>query len=172
MKIRKPIVITIGLILALALTFGVMHSVQAAGKNGTKTKALVYQQPLDLSLGKGGFYFASSNYTGNATITRTKPKDTDDLNFTQRWSEVELFDPDWDEMEAVYGVIYVYFNLNSDDWAAWNKGDLHIYKYDSSDKTWDECDTWWIGNEGHPKYGRVQCLVTEEFGRYGMAIER
>jgi len=64
-----------------------------------------------------------------------------------------------------------FINLNADDRAAWNKGKLGIYYYDTTKDTWKECATRLIASKNAP-YGRVSCLILKEFGLYGIAIKR
>ncbi|NIP44003.1 MAG: hypothetical protein GWN00_18770 [Aliifodinibius sp.] len=172
MKNKKQFLNLIGLLLALALTFGVIGSVQAAQKNDAITKTLVYQKPLDISLGRGGFYIPSSYYSGRAVLARIEPVNTHNLRFTQRWSDLHLYDTSGKEIKNVYGFVYAYFNLNAEDYSAWKKDKLSIYHYDQSKKVWEVCNTQWISGSTNAKYGRVACLVTQEFGLFGLAIER
>lgn len=169
MNNRKTILILVGFILVFALALGYGDTVKA-GTNSI-TKPLVYQKPLDISLGKGGVYFPSSSYTGKAVLTRIEPVDTRKLTFTQRWLDIRLFDSKGKEFKTVYGYVYVYFNLNADDRAAWNKGKLGIYHYDQAKKVWVECETQLLAGKNAP-YGRVRHLITKEFGLYGLAIKR
>lgn len=171
MKGQKAILLMVGFILMFALALSFAQPVKAAQKDDSITKPLTYQKPLDISLGKGGVYFPSSNYTGRAVLTRLEPKNTKKLTFTHRWLDIRLFDPNGKEIKTVYGFVYVYFNLNADDLAAWNKGKLGIYYYNITKDTWDECATRLIASKNSP-YGRVSCLILDEFGRYGIAIKQ
>ena len=170
MKYQKKILIILGLLLMFAFVLGYSQSVKAAQKD-TITKPLEYQKPLDIFLGKGGVYFPSSNYTGKAVVSRTEPANTKNLTFTHRWLDIQLFDNKGKERKSVYGYIYVYFNLNTDDYGAWKKEKLGIYHYDRATSKWVECPTYYVASKSSP-YGRVSCLITKDFGRYGIAIKR
>ena len=74
-------------------------------------------------------------------------------------------------IKSVSGFIYVYFNLNTDDYLAWKKEKLSIYQYDHLTSKWVECPTQYVASKSSP-YGRVSCMVTKDFGRFGIAINR
>lgn len=171
MKFARTILITTLLVLAFALIFPSQESVKAADKNDSITKLMTYQKPLDISLGNGGVFFPSSTYTGQAVLNRIIPIHTKQLTFSQRWVDIHLYDSTGKEFKKVYGYVYVYFNLNVDDWAAWKKGNLGIYHYNETKKIWEECETYFIENSNTP-HGRVRFMVTQEFGLYGLAIKR
>jgi hypothetical protein len=170
MKRQKTILLILGFLLMFALVLGYSEPVKAAQKV-TVTKPLVYQKPLDIFVGQGGVYFPSSSYTGKAVLTRAEPINTKNLTFTHRWLDIQLLDVNGKEIKSVYGYIYVYFNLNSDDYAAWKKDKLGIYYYDPAISKWVECPTSYVASKSSP-YGRVSCMITQDFGRYGIAINR
>ena len=170
MKHQKTILLILGLLLTFALILGYSEPVKAAQKV-TIAKPLVYQKPLDIFLGKGGVYFPSSSYTGKAVLTRVEPINTKNLTFTHRWLDIQLLDVKGKEIKSVSGYIYVYFNLNSDDYLAWKKENLSIYYYDPATAKWLECPTSYVASKSSA-YGRVSCLITKDFGRYGIAIKR
>jgi hypothetical protein len=170
MKHQKSILIILGLLLMFVFVLGYSQSVQAAQKDAI-TKSLVYQKPLDIFLGKGGVYFPSSTYTGKAVVTRTEAVNTKGLSFTHRWLDIQLFDVKGKEIKSITGYIYVYFNLNTDDYQAWKKEKLSIYYYDPATSKWTECPTLYVANS-NSSYGRVSTLIAKDFGRFGIAIER
>jgi len=170
MKRKKIILLVLGLLLMFALVLGYSEPVKAAQKV-TITKPLEYQKPLDIFVGHGGVYFPSSNYTGKAVLTRVEPINTKNLTFTHRWLDIQLFDVKGKEIKSVYGYIYVYFNLNTEDYAAWKKEKLGIYYNDPATSKWVECPTYYVASRSSP-YGRASCMITKDFGRYGIAIKR
>ena len=170
MKHKKTILIILGLLLMFAFVLGYSQPVKAAQK-GTITKPLVYQKSLDIFMGHGGVYFPSSNYTGKAVLSRIEPINTKNLTFTHRWLDIQLLDVKGKEIKSVSGYIYVYFNLNTDDYIAWKKEKLSIYYYDPATSNWVECPTYYFANKSSP-YGRVSTLIAKDFGRFGIAIKR
>jgi len=171
MKYQKTTLTLLGFILIFGLALGYGAPAKAAMKTDTVTKPLVYQKSLDIYLGKGGVYFPSSHYTGKAVLTRIEPENTKKLTFTQRWSDIRLFDSGGKEFKPVYGYVYVYFNLSADDRTAWDKGKLSIYHYNATKKVWDECETQLLAGKNAP-HGRVRFLLIDEFGLYGVAVKR
>lgn len=170
MKQKNFVSLIILLSMVFTLTLFSWEKVRASEKTTTITKTLVYQKPLDISLGKGGVYFPSSNYTGSAVLTRLEPVDTKQIRFSQRWIDIHLYDKGGKEFKTVYGYVYVYFNLNVEDRAAWNKEKLSVYHYNVAKKIWEESETQLLANKNVP-YGRVKVLV-QEFGLYGLGITR
>jgi hypothetical protein len=169
-KYRKLIFIIVGVAMVLILAMGYGEPAKAALKDKSITKSLVYQKPLDISLGRGGVYFSSSSYTGSVVLTRIKAENTRKLTFTQRWSDIHLFDSKGKEFDKVYGYVYVYFKLNHQERAAWDKGELSIYHFNQTKKVWEECETQLLASKNAP-YGLARFLITNEFGLYGLAIQ-
>ena len=93
------------------------------------------------------------------------------LLFTQPWLDIRVRDSAGAEFKKIYGIIYVYFNLSSEDRTAWDQGKLSIYYYDALKKSWQECPSRLLAEKGSQN-GRVSCMITEGFGRYGMATKR
>ncbi|MCJ7624301.1 MAG: hypothetical protein MUO76_12425 [Anaerolineaceae bacterium] len=170
MKFQKTILLLVGFVLIFALALGNWESVKAAMQSDTITKPLVYHKSLDISLGRGGVYFPSSNYTGKAVLTRIESENTEKLNFSQRWLDIRLFDSNGKEYEMVYGYVYVYFILNVYDHAAWDKGKLGIYHYNEAKESWEECNSNLFVEKCAP-YGRLGCQITDGFGLFGLAID-
>ena len=169
MKNQKTILIILGLLLMFAFVLGTSQPVKAAQKE-TITKSLEYQKPLDIFMGRGGVYFPSSAYTGKAVISRTEPVNTKNLTFTHRWLDIQLYDVKGKEIKSVSGYIYVYFNLNADDYVAWKKEKLSIYYYDPTTSNWVEYPTYYFASKSSP-YGRVSTMIGKDFGRFGIAIK-
>ena len=170
MKHQKSILIILGLLLMFGFVLGYSQTVWAAQKVSV-SKSLEYQKSLDIFLGKGGVYFPSSNYTGKAVVTRSDSVNTDKLTFTHRWLDIQLLDVKGKEIKTVSGNIYVYFNLNVDDYLAWKKEKLSIYYFDPATSKWTECPTIYVAKSNSP-YGRVSTLIAKDFGRFGIAIKR
>ncbi len=170
MKKKHFLIFLFMFVVVFSLTFLSREKANASEKIASITKTLVYQKPLDISLGKGGVYFPSSNYSGSAVLSRPDSVKTKQITFSQRWIDIHLYDSNGKEFKNVYGHVYVYFNLNVEDRAAWNKEKLSIYHYNESKKIWEKSETHLLDNKNVP-YGRVKVLVNE-FGLYGLGITR
>ena len=99
------------LILILGFVFSLTiiswDKVRASENTESISKTLVYQKPLDISLGKGGVYFPSSNYTGTAVLSRVEPIDTKQITFSQLWVDIHLYDKSGKEFKNVM-VMYMF----------------------------------------------------------------
>lgn len=136
---------------------------------------LTFQRRLDLSHGNGGIFLPSSNYTGFAALSRIPFEELPEsrrLEFVQEGLQFNFFDDQGKAFPRAFGMIYVYFNLTGDTRAAWNSGDLGIYRYNTSRNTWVSCDfgPYLIQTTNRPN-GRLACVVTD-FGLYGLAVEK
>ncbi|MBC8509661.1 MAG: hypothetical protein H8D34_32845 [Chloroflexi bacterium] len=177
MNTKKFFQIILAVIFTLSAVASSMAPVSAATKIDVVTKKLEYQKSTDISTRNAGVYFPNSAYTATATLTRLDLTAADrasakKLTFTQPWLDIRLHDSNGKEFRKVLGIVYVYFNLGVEDRATWDKGKLSIYYYDTLKKSWVECPSRLLTDKGSSGYGRISCLVTEGFGRYGMAIKR
>jgi hypothetical protein len=171
MKPTKMILILVAFALCFAVVTTNWSPVNAQTKITTITKNLTYQKPLDISIGRGGVYFPNSLFTGTAELNRIDPVNTKKLAFTQRWMDIKLFDVSGKPIRTVKGFAYVYFILNVEDRAAWNKEKLGIYQYNEAKKIWEECDSRLILDKSAP-YGRLSFLITDGYGLYGLAVKK
>jgi hypothetical protein len=172
MKNHKLILIIVAFALCFALATNSWESVNAKNKITTITKNLVYQKPLDISLGRGGVYFPSSFYTGTAELKRIEPVHTKKLTFTQRWIDIKLYNTSGKSITTPRGFAYVYFVLNVEDRDAWNKDKLGIYQYNEAKKIWEETSARLITTDTNAPYGRLSLLIADRYGLYGLAIKR
>jgi LysM repeat protein len=136
------------------------------------TARLSFGESADVYQGRAGLFTPSSNYTGEAVLTRYKLDSgiyQHGLDFTQDLLDVQVLDSQGDPFTKVYGLNYVYFNLNNSTRRAYDRGDLDIYYYNPDAKAWSACDVQvLIDTKNHPN-GRLACII-EDFGLYGMAI--
>jgi hypothetical protein len=121
-------------------------------------------------LGNGGVYFANSNYTATAELTREQLNPTKSLYFTQRSIDIRLYDNNNKEIKNLFGFVYVYFNLNAEDRANWNKDKLSVYQWNTATKNWVECPTWLVTDKSAGN-GRASCLISS-FGTYALGTKR
>jgi hypothetical protein len=67
--------------------------------------------------------------------------------------------------------VYVYFNPNKVNQAAWEAGDLKIYNFDPEENSWVECPAPVLIRTKNSPNGRAACIISD-FGLYGIAEER
>ena len=173
MKRYKIIFLVLALVIAIAGLGSSWIPAAAAKTNETVIKSLTFEQPADIYLRKGGVYFSSSNYTGEARLTRFQAAGVylnRNLEFVQPLTEIRANSLSGVEFRTLWGIVYVYYNLTSEQRAAWTKGDLSIYQYDPIKKTWSACPSLLVQDES-AKFGRLACVIPA-FGVYGLAISK
>jgi murein DD-endopeptidase MepM/ murein hydrolase activator NlpD len=137
------------------------------------SKKISYQEQVDIWLGNSGVYLPSSAYTGWLVLSSTTPDDSyvkRGHHFIQRWIDVRIYNNDAVEFKQLYGLVYVYFNLNRQTRAAWDAGELSIYHFDAREGKWVEYPTHLVTTKNWP-YGRVTCYASQ-FGTYGLVQAR
>lgn len=136
-----------------------------------RVERLTAGREADVYQGNAGAYFPNVAFQ-NATIalTRHSPQDTARLRFPEPWMEVRLFDPQGSEQTQVFGLVYIYFNLDSSTRAALDAGNLTLVRYNSDRQQWDDCPTILIRTKNEP-YGRAACFASQ-FGIYGLAVRQ
>lgn len=132
-----------------------------------------FGETVDFYRGNAGVFLPSSAYNGEIELSRISTEATDpnqDIEFVHRLLEYRVFDGNDREVRLVRGLNYIYFNLNQQTFAAWDRGDLNIYHYNPDEREWEPCEFQiHIGTVNRP-YGRLACVATE-FGFYGLALE-
>lgn len=156
-------------LVALLIAFSAVGYAFAREPNASANFTLTYQEPEDVFLGKGGVFMPSSNYTAVATINRWNPYgiDHEGLRFVERWIEFRIYDSNTKAFTQLWGVNYVYFNLNVRQRRMWNADELGIYYYNENNLTWVECPTLLVAAKNAP-HGRLTCVMPG-FGYYGLA---
>lgn len=138
------------------------------------TANTTFQREIDLYLGNGGIYMPSSSYQGVVELRRMNrgfSGPASDYRFVQRLLDFQIVDAAGRTFPLVYGINYVYFNLNRQQRLAWDEGALAIFHYDDSLRRWTECPTThFIASKNEPN-GRLAC-VAAGFGAFGLAVER
>ena len=170
MNLKKLTLALIAIVIALAAVGGNWALALAETDNATLTKPVSFQKSADIYLRKAGVYMPSSNYTGTAVLARIEPtgKHADvNLIFAAPLLDFSLLDPDGDKFEIVWGVNYVYFNLNSEARAAWDDKKLSIYRYDPGKDDWLVCPSFLV-RDASSKHGRLTCIINK-FGLYALA---
>jgi len=137
------------------------------------TASLTFGESADIYQGRAGFFTPSSNYSGKAVLTRYQFDSgvyQHGLDFTKDLMNVQVLDSQGVPFTKLYGLNYVYFNLNNYTRRAYERGDLNIYYYNPEAKTWSACAAQMLINTKNQPNGRLACII-EDFGLYGMAIQ-
>lgn len=130
-------------------------------------------EAADIYLGRAGVYLPSSAYSGTMEMRRIDPRYTDpelDIEFVQNLLQYQVFTGAGKLYDRVIGLNYVYFNLNSATYHAWQDDELSIYTYDVGRDRWVPCETQLHIKTVNRPYGRLACIA-EDFGYYGLVIE-
>jgi hypothetical protein len=145
-----------------------------ATSQASKEAELTAGKPAGAYQGRAGVYFTSAFTSGKLEVSRLDLENRSGgraLIFgSQRWLDVTLTDINGKQIKDLRGFVYVYFNLNSDDRAAWNKGNLSIYQYKAAEKDWVRCPTFVIQDKS-AQFGRATCLITKT-GLYSLATTK
>jgi LysM repeat protein len=139
-----------------------------------RTRQLRFEETLDIYQGNGGFFMPRSNYTGWVQLDRYRPNESvaqQGLNFVADLLEVHVLDLDQKSIEQVYGINYVYFNLNRWTRRAYDSGDLKIYFHDPNVKAWEPCEIQLLVKTKNQPHGRLTCVI-EDFGLHALAEAR
>ena len=172
MTLKDKLLYSLMIFVVLGFVFG-SWDVAYAEEDSTAYYDLLYQEPADVYLGKGGVFMVSSSYNATATINRFVPNNTypaEDLEFYDRWIDFAIYDYNANPYLGLWGFNYVYFNLKYHTRALWEEGELSIYRWDTTRKDWIECPTFLVEMKNVP-HGRATCIMTA-FGLYGLAAEK
>jgi LysM repeat protein len=142
-----------------------------------RTRDIHFGQQVDFFQGEAGINMPSSSYTGTLELARLSPREAEsvkDLRFTQRLLQVNLTDPESRTFPAIFGINYVYFNLDSATRRAYDQGNADIYYFNSNLEQWERCQVPVLITTTNEPNGRLACVMTFEqgFGLYGLAIRR
>jgi hypothetical protein len=136
------------------------------------SKQITYQQPADIWRGNAGVFLPSSSFTGRLVLTQARSNAAtagQGLDFVQRLVDFRILDNKGAEFRQVFGLVYVYFNLNKQTRAAWEAGELSIYHYDTRQGKWVQCPTHLVQTRNLP-HGRLTCYAGK-FGTYGLVYQ-
>lgn len=128
----------------------------------------------DVYRGNAGLFTPRSNYTGVLRVVRYWLNESvaqRGLFFEDSLLEVGFYDSKGKLFKDVYGLNYVYFNLNRDTRKAYDADKLNIYFYNENSKRWEACDIQMLITTKNKPNGRIACIA-EDFGLYGLASTR
>jgi hypothetical protein len=138
------------------------------------TRQAAFGRTIDLYLGNAGIFMPSSNYLGTVELRRmTEHQSTRGLDFVfvQRLLEFTIADNTGRDFNQVFGINYIYFNLDRQQRLAWEDGALSIMHYDDDEGKWVECLATHLVTTKNEPHGRLACVPTQ-FGVYGLTIDR
>jgi LysM repeat protein len=142
-----------------------------------RSRAISFGQEVDFFQGGAGVYMPSSNYTGTLSLARLSPRQAEsikNLNFTQRLLQIDLEGPAGQTIPGVFGLNYVYFNLDRGSRTAFDRGQLNIYHFNDNLDLWERCTIPVLITGTNEPHGRLACVLTFEqgFNLYGLAEQR
>lgn len=138
----------------------------------TKEIPLVMNKEYELFIGNGGVYMDNSRHIGTLVLKSEEwPANRSQSwqQFTQRLLDIRVYEKGGGEFDAVYGVVRVYFNLDSEQYDMWQdeERNMSIWQFDELNGGWRKCVTHWEPAPGL-RFGRLWCLV-KQYTRYGLA---
>lgn len=121
---------------------------------------------ISATLGRNGINIASSPYTGEFELIRTKSTVGDHLRGTNAKFvdailalKVENNSRLERSMSIKSAIGYIYFDLNKNEQALWNGKELAIYGYNSKTDSWTSLPTRWV-SAGPTGYGRLAASLS------------
>lgn len=120
---------------------------------------------ISATLGHNGIFIASSPYTGEMELARTKTSIGDHLRGTDvKFADAALtLTVDKKTIERSMSIKsangYVYFDLTKGEQALWQGKNLAIYGYNPTTQAWSSLPTHWV-SEGTTGYGRLVAPVS------------
>lgn len=172
MKTNKTLLLSIAFLIVSLMLFSTWETVTAQTQTLTATKTMEEEKSVYMPFGRGGIYIPKAVNNGYVQLTRTWGADTKKIAFTQPWLQVKLFNQNNKEITTVKSSAYLFFSLNEEERAAWDKGLLSIYQYNVEKKTWDICKTYFIGGISSTSYGRVIFQISNTYGIYALGIKK
>ena len=158
MRKKRILTIVVTLILALAVFAGTWQ-----GSSAAFVTSNTYQ------IGNLGIYIPNGFNPDNVYIKRVSKSSVGGApgKFSRALMELYFVSDSGSRNYTPYVLTYVYFNLNSIERHAWEKGNLGIYYKDVSTGNWKSCYTFY--NPNILDNGRVSCLASQ-YTTYGLVI--
>lgn len=149
--------------------------VPAVVRDADAFRRVAFQERTEVFSGNGGVFLPSSGYLGFLTVDRPGPADLPqapaNLTFAQRGLEYQAYDNQGNRIARVFGLNYVFFNLDSRTRTAFNQGDLAIYFFNPATNSWQSCQHPVFLGATNPPHGRLACVATN-FGLFSLMIAR
>ncbi len=158
-------------LMAVALALGTLSAsvatafAKSSENNETGTTVDVTTgHAISAALGRNGLNIASSPYSGEMELSRTKSTVGDHLRGTNAKfvDAILTLTVDNNTLERQKSIKnangYVYFDLTKGEQAMWQAKDLSIYGYNPTTQAWSSLSTHWV-SEGQTGYGRLVAPV-------------
>lgn len=154
--------------LIAAVYVAIVLSLIAAGGALTRQARVHQGDTVNLYLQRSGVHITRSNFSGTLVLS-LKDKDpvkTKSLYFQRKLIDARFLDEKGKRITSIQGAVYVYFNASSKEIAAFDRGELSIYYFDTWKNKWTTCYTFKV-------YGldaRLGCRALN-YGLYGLGWE-
>jgi hypothetical protein len=160
-------------VFVLALSVAPAFAFQEGGNPVIRKELpLVMNKSYELFIGNGGVYMDNSRHIGTLVLKSEEwPENRSQSwqQFTQRLLDVRVYEKGGAPFDRVYGIVRVYFNLDSIQYDMWQdeERNMSIWQFDELNGGWRKCVTHWEPAPGL-RFGRLWCLV-KQYTRYGLA---
>lgn len=135
----------------------------------SNSQRVFFEEEVDLSAGNAGLHTPASAFNGNLVVERMRSTDIPgELRFHQNLLNVQMYDLQGNEFERVFGLNYVYFNLDNRTRQLWDAGDLQILRYDDGEEGWVTCRVPVLIETKNQPHGRLSCVIFN-WGLFGLA---
>lgn len=155
---RKLIVLVILALSMLTATWGTALAVSY-----TETSA---------DFGGQGIVMPAGLSQDSLQIELRKPTSISNAKFRFRGPLMDVgYSVDGQELVSPPSLMYIYFNMNTAERAAWDRGTANIYFLDRSTNAWKNCGTTFVVQPDNPQTGRLAC-VAPQLTLYGLGISK
>lgn len=154
----------------LAALYGVIIlSLIAAGGSLTRRARVFQGDTVNLYLQRSGVHITRSNYSGTL-ILALKDKDplkTKSLYFQRKLVDARFIDENGSRISGIQGAVYIFYNVSPKEMAAFDRGELNIYYFDTWKNAWTACYSFKV----YGLEGRLGCRALN-YGLYGLGWSR
>lgn len=172
MNKKKTLQIGLIVVTTMVLVGLTVGAVVAQARQNRKEAVIKVGQPFDLSVGNAGISSPESQYSGRLVVEKFDHPPNYGLGyfvFTQAMMDARIYDFEGKEVENVYGLVQVYFNLDTVQRRKWDDPDanMSIWYKDLFLGEWVKCPTRLVRAVEAPR-GRLVCPISQ-FGLYAVA---
>jgi hypothetical protein len=106
----------------------------------------------------------------NLEVTKVGPMDVADAHVKFMGPVLDIqYIANGQELASPAALTYVYFNMNSTERIAWDRGTADIYYRDHTSGSWFRCGTTFLVEGANPPYGRLACIAPQ-FTLFGVGL--
>jgi hypothetical protein len=144
----------------LSASFGTAFAKSTENNESGTTVDVTTGHAISATLGHNGINIASSPYTGEMELARTKSTVGDHLRgtsakFVDSMLTLTVDNNTLERQKSIQNANgYIYFDLTKGEQAMWQANDLSIYGYNPNSQAWSSLSTHWV-SEGATGYGRL-----------------